>query len=227
MDEQSDRYALERERMVADQIEWRGIKDKLLLDAMRQVPRHLFVPEAYRDVAYSDGPLGIGEGQTISQPYIVALMTSLLRLEGDERVLEIGTGSGYQAAILSLLCAEVFTVERHPSLAARAENLLKELGYDNVHVHVGDGTLGLPEYAPYDGIIVTAAAPEVPRPLLEQLADGGRLVLPVGGRFNQMLELWQKEGEHFRQRAITPVAFVPLLGKHGWDEKDWDRFRLW
>ncbi len=213
-------YDRARERMVQSQIEARGIKDPRVLDAMRQVPRHLFVPVDMRGSAYRDSPLPIGEGQTISQPYIVALMTEMLGLSGEERVLEIGTGSGYQSAILSLLAREVYTVERLPNLAQRAEEVLRQLGYTNVHIRVGDGTLGWPEHAPYEAIIVTAASPEVPAPLLDQLADGGRLVAPVGPRWNQTLVRVRREGDRFRRERLTAVAFVPLVGKHGWREDD-------
>jgi len=203
--------------MVKRQIARRGIQNPRLLEAFRSVPRHLFVPKRDRDHAYADGPLPIGEGQTISQPYIVAYMTNLLNLQGDEIILEIGTGSGYQAAILGELAAEVHTIERHEKLARKAQKLLEDLGYQNIRVHQGDGTLGLPEFAPYAAVMVTAAAPIVPRPLLEQLQDGGKLIMPVGERFGQTLELWQRQGEEFTTKKLAPVAFVPLLGKHGWD----------
>lgn len=209
-------YEEERERMVENQIIRRGIRDKRVLDAMRQVPRHLFVPEDIRHLAYSDGPLPIGHGQTISQPYIVALMTELLELTGEEKVLELGTGSGYQAAILSCLAREVYSIERHPALAEQARKILTQLGYDNVMIRVGDGTLGWPEHAPYDAIIVTAAAPDVPQPLTEQLADGGRLVAPVGSRWSQMLVKVKRQGNKLTRKNLTPVAFVPLIGEYGW-----------
>ncbi len=211
-----ERLARLRERMVREQIEARGVRDPRVLDAMRRVPRHLFVPAEYRDAAYSDGPLPIGYGQTISQPFIVAYMTALLHLKGDEKVLEIGTGSGYQAAVLAHLAHEVHTVERIPALADRAEALLRRLGLTNVTVHRGDGTLGLPAYAPYDAILVTAAAPKVPQSLLDQLADGGRLVIPVGGHGLQHLERWTRLGEEFRRQVLDAVAFVPLIGEEGW-----------
>lgn len=207
-----------RERMVREQIEARGVTDRRVLEAMRRVPRHLFMPPEYRDAAYSDGPLPIGHGQTISQPYIVAYMTALLHLKGDEKVLEIGTGSGYQAAVLAHLAREVHTVERIPALADRAEGLLRRLGLTNVTVHRGDGTLGLPEFAPYDAILVTAAAPKVPQSLLDQLADGGRLVIPVGSHGVQYLERWRRLGEEFRRQVLDAVAFVPLIGQEGWGE---------
>ncbi|MEA3350651.1 MAG: protein-L-isoaspartate(D-aspartate) O-methyltransferase, partial [Chloroflexota bacterium] len=174
---QEDQYTAKRETMVREQIERRGIHTPSVLEALRAVPRHLFLPESSRRRAYSDGAMRIGHGQTISQPYIVALMTDLLKLQADEIVLEVGTGSGYQAAILSHLAAEVHTIERHPSLSDAAKLTIESLGIDNVHFYVGDGTLGLAEHAPYDAIIVTAAAPKVPRPLLDQLDEGGRMVL--------------------------------------------------
>ena len=167
-----DPYQAERERMVANQITQRGISDERVLEAMHRVPRHLFVPEESRDYAYRDAPVRIGSGQTISQPYIVALMTALLKLKADHRVLDVGTGSGYQAAILGEMGAQVFTIERHPDLAVRAEGLLQELGYLNIRVVVGDGTQGLEAFAPFDRILVAAAAPSVPEPLLDQLAPG-------------------------------------------------------
>jgi protein-L-isoaspartate(D-aspartate) O-methyltransferase len=211
-------YASERRQMVDTQIARRGIRDKRVLEALRTVPRHLFVAREYRHLAYTDGPLPIGSGQTISQPYIVALMTDLLHLKGEERVLEIGTGSGYQAAILGVIARQVHTIERHAALARRAAEILEELGLDNVHVHTGDGTLGLPEQAPFDAIIVTAAAPHTPQALLGQLADGGRLVIPVGSLGAQFLECWTRAGEDCKSEEIIPVAFVPLIGEQGWDE---------
>lgn len=206
--------------MVADQIARRGISDPRLLDVLRSVPRHEFVTADQQHLAYIDAPLPIGKRQTISQPYIVALMTQLLDLRGDETVLEIGTGSGYQAAILSRLAKAVYTVERIESLADEARLRLERLEYGNVIVIGRDGTGGLPEYAPYDGILVTAAAPRLPPPLESQLADGGRLVLPVGGRTGQVLELWKLKGERLESERVTPVAFVPLIGEHGWPEND-------
>ena len=211
-------FASERDYMVETQIVGRGVRDKRLLDALRSVPRHCFVSPEYSYLAYADGPLPIGNGQTISQPYIVALMTELLELRGHEKVLEIGTGSGYQAAVLSLLCREVHTIERHPNLARYAARLLEELGYDNVQVHVGDGSLGLAEFSPYEAIIVTAAAPQVPSSFFNQLIQGGRLVIPVGGRGNQYLELWTRQEQGYHSENILPVAFVPLIGEQGWKE---------
>ncbi len=212
-------YSRARERMVRQQIAARGIRAERVLDAMRSVPRHLFVPLESRHSAYMDGPLSIGQGQTISQPYIVALMTEALELRGHERVLEIGTGSGYQAAILSQLASHVYTVERIPELASRAQDLFRQLGYDNISMHVGDGTLGWLEHAPYEAIIITAAAPEIPRPLTDQLAEGGRLVAPIGGSWSQSLVRVRKQRGHLRRQELTSVAFVPLIGQHGWPEK--------
>jgi protein-L-isoaspartate(D-aspartate) O-methyltransferase len=212
--------------MVQEQIARRGIHDERVLQAMRTVPRHLFVPDDQRQWAYSDGALRIDMGQTISQPYIVALMTELLQLQGKEKVLEVGTGSGYQAAVLSHLAAEVHTIERHPSLVESARLILDELGISNVNIHSGDGTLGLPEFAPFRGIMVTAAAPKVPQPLLDQLDDGGRLVLPVGSRYSQVLEVWRRKGSKYTHETTTAVAFVPLVGEEGWNEAQWNRFRL-
>jgi len=197
--------------MVQHQIIARGIKDKNVISAMLQVKRHLFVPEKYQQLAYCDHPLPIGEDQTISQPYIVALMTEQLALKGDEKVLEIGTGSGYQAAILSLLASEVYTIEIIPSLVASSTERLKGLGYKNVQVKCGDGFLGWPEFAPFDAIIITCAPPEVPKPLLAQLAEGGRLIVPLGENF-QMLTLFQKDNGELKKTEITPVIFVPMKG---------------
>lgn len=216
-----DNYERQRNRMVNDQIQRRGLNDPRLLAAFESVQRHLFVPEKYRYRAYDDGPLPIGYSQTISQPYIVALMTDLLKLKGGERVLEVGTGSGYQAAILAMMAAEVHTVEFVPELAAEAERQLKAMGFENVHVHIGDGSLGWPENAPYEGILVAAAAPKAPRALLHQLGDGGRMVLPVGGRSIQKLEVWERNGNELYGKAETAVTFVPLLGDQGWDRKKW------
>jgi protein-L-isoaspartate(D-aspartate) O-methyltransferase len=208
-----------REAMVANQLETRGVRDPRVLAAMRAVPRHRFVPAYQAGAAYRDSPLPIGQGQTISQPYIVALMSEMLELEGDERVLEIGTGSGYQAAILGQLAAEVISVERFASLAQEARGRLAELGYDNVRVEVGDGSLGWPEGAPYDAIIVTAASPGVPPPLEEQLAEGGRLVVPAGQRWTQSLVRVRRKGGRLRRETSIGVAFVPLIGEHGWQRR--------
>jgi protein-L-isoaspartate(D-aspartate) O-methyltransferase len=217
-----DEFAAQRSAMVAEQIEPRGLHNPRLLDALRNVPRHRFIPEKYREMAYDDGPLPIGNNQTISQPYIVALMTDLLELSGAETVLEIGTGSGYQAGVLSRLANFVHTIERHAELAGRAASVLAELGYANVAVHTEDGSLGWAEAAPYPAILVTAAAPAPPPPLLAQLAEGGRLVLPAGSRFGQNLQVWRRHGEQFERRSVVPVAFVPLRGEYGWSEQDWD-----
>ncbi|MGM0644946.1 MAG: protein-L-isoaspartate(D-aspartate) O-methyltransferase [Thermodesulfobacteriota bacterium] len=206
----------EREAMVADQIVSRGIQDPRLLAALRAVPRHRFVPRQYQHVAYNDGPLPIGEGQTISQPYIVAYMTSLLEVHPSDRVLEVGTGSGYQAAILSQLAAEVYTIERVASFDAELRQVFHELGYDNVHCRIGDGTRGWPEAAPFQAILVTAAGPRVPAPLVEQLAVGGRLIMPVGQeRGRQVIVRWTRtpSGELDEEHFLA-VAFVPLRGAY-------------
>jgi protein-L-isoaspartate(D-aspartate) O-methyltransferase len=207
--------------MVAEQIEARGVHDERILAAMRSVPRWDFVPAELRGSATEDCPLPIGNGQTISQPYIVALMTELLHLSGEETVLEVGTGSGYQAAILSLLAKEVHTLEYLPSLAEHAAKRLANLKYANVQVHTGDGSTGLAAFAPYEGILVTAACPQPPSALLDQLADGGRLILPVGGHWGQMLQCWEKRGKDIEHEDILPVAFVPLRGEYGWKESEW------
>jgi protein-L-isoaspartate(D-aspartate) O-methyltransferase len=209
-----------RAEMVERQLRARDISDPRVLAAMGEVPRHRFVRETMAGHAYADRPLPIGFGQTISQPYIVALMTQCLALSGDERILEIGTGSGYQAAVLSRLCREVQTVERIPELAEQARSLLAELAIGNVTVRVGDGTLGLPESAPFDGIVVTAGAPVVAPPLLEQLAEGGRMVIPVGPHGFQRLELWRRAGRRTDREFVANVTFVPLIGRHGWPEGD-------
>lgn len=221
-DKQEAQYRIERLRMVEEQLRRRNIIDERVLNAMLTIPRHLFVPQEHRHLAYVDAPLPIGHGQTISQPYIVALMTQLLMLQGDEKVLEVGTGSGYQAAILGLLAKEVHTIERHAELAAQAEAVLQSLNLSNVHVHVGDGSIGLKGYAPFHAILVTAAAPEAPKPLLEQLDQGGRLVIPVGGQWGQNLERWTRRGSRFDQEVLVPVAFVPLRGEAGWKTERWN-----
>lgn len=209
-------FAEQREWMVRNQIEAWGIRTPRVLDAMGRVPRELFVPDEEQESAYYDGALPLGEGQTISQPYVVAHMTELLQLGGQEKVLEIGTGSGYQTAVLSLLAAEVYTVERIASLARRARETLAGFGARNVHFLVGDGSLGWPEHAPYDAILVTCAAPAVPQPLVQQLADGGRMIAPVGPRGYQDLVLVRQRGREVAQERLSPVAFVPLIGEHGW-----------
>ena len=215
-----DKFTRQRARMVEHQIEARMIRDAHVLKVMRQIPRHKFIPRDHQQIAYQDRPAPIGEGQTISQPYIVALMTEMLELTGDEIVLEVGTGSGYQAAVLAALCKQVYTIERHPSLAQQATRVLGELEIENVTIREGDGSGGWPEHAPYDAIMVTAAAPVTPQPLLEQLNDGGRMIVPVGGAGMQRLILWRRKGVGYRQREVVPVSFVPLRGEHGY-EKDW------
>lgn len=206
--------------MVETQLRKRGIKDERVLHAMGIVPRHEFVPPQLRAVAYSDEPLGIGGGQTISQPYIVASMSAALRLTGSEKVLEVGTGSGYQAAVLSLLAREVCTIEFRTELAKSASERLHLLGFQNVHVHSGDGTLGLKELAPFDAILVAAAAPGLPEPLLEQLGDGGRMIVPIGPGEHQQLLLVTRHGKNYLSERREPCRFVPLIGRHGW--KDWE-----
>jgi protein-L-isoaspartate(D-aspartate) O-methyltransferase len=209
-------FAAERHAMVEAQLRCRGITDAAVLYAMENVPRHCFVPAERRGCAYDDEPLPIGHGQTISQPYIVAAMTAVLQLTGQERVLEIGTGCGYQAAVLSALAKEVFTVENVPALAREAAERLARLGYANVHVHAGDGTLGLPPQAPFEAILVAAAAPQIPQPLLEQLADDGRMIIPVGGVEQQELQIVTRHLDRFPVRALDHCRFVPLLGEFGW-----------
>jgi len=210
------RLAHLRAEMVEHQLRRRGIRDERVLAAFLNVPRHKFVRPQDLWVAYDDYPLPIGYGQTISQPYIVALMTELLALKGDERVLEVGTGSGYQAAILAELAKEVVTIERIPELARRAQRVLTDLGYRNVTVLVGDGSLGAPDFAPFDAIIVTAAAPHPPKALLEQLKDGGRLVIPIGDRTLQELIRFVRKGDEWQEEKHGPCLFVPLIGKNGW-----------
>jgi len=208
-------WAAMRARMAAD-LARMGIADPRVLDAVARVPRHRFVPDAALPYAYADGPLAIGHGQTISQPFMVAAMTEALKLTGGERVLEVGTGSGYQCAVLAELAGSVITIERVPELSARAGAVLADLGYDNVTLRVGDGTLGVPEEAPYDAIIVTAGAPATPAPLLAQLADGGRLVIPEGGRGIQTLTRYTRERGRTRAESLMECMFVPLIGTHGW-----------
>jgi protein-L-isoaspartate(D-aspartate) O-methyltransferase len=204
-----------REKMVSEQILSRGIRDEHLLRALREIPRHRFVPYSLRHRAYEDGPLPIGEEQTISQPYIVAEMTEALSLEGTEKVLEIGTGSGYQTAILCRLAREVVTTERIDLLSRSARRVLEDLGIRNLRFRIGDGTLGCPEEAPFDAILVTAAAPEIPPPLLSQLTVGGILVIPVGGRWEQDLVRLRKEEGGSTKEILGGCRFVPLLGEYG------------
>jgi len=205
-------FKVMREKMVETQIEARGVKDPRVLSALLKIERHRFVPEKYLDSAYSDQPLPIGEGQTISQPYIVALMTELLELKGNEQVLEIGTGSGYQAAILAELAKEVYTIEIIGPLASRAKEKLSELGYQNVKVKAGDGYLGWPEAAPFDAIIVTAAPDHIPNPLIEQLKEGGRMVVPVGTHTQELKKIIKRFGK-METIDVIPVLFVPMTGE--------------
>jgi protein-L-isoaspartate(D-aspartate) O-methyltransferase len=213
-----DEYQAARRSMVETQIRRRGINHPAVLEAMSAIPRHEFVPAEFRKRAYEDSPVPIGDGQTISQPYMVASMTVALGLSGTERVLEIGAGCGYQAAVLASLAKIVFTIEFRAELATCAATCLANLGYSNVHVHCGDGTLGLPELAPFDAILVSAGAPAPPPPLLAQLADGGRLVLPVGTLENQELQRIDRTHDTFRTTVLEPCRFVPLIGAHGWKE---------
>lgn len=215
---EKDLYRITREKMVETQIKARGIKDARVLQAMLKVPRHLFVDEALREQAYADTPLPIGEGQTISQPYIVAVMTEALELKGTERVLEVGTGSGYQTAILAELSLWVYTIEKHAILLEKAKKILFSLGYKNISFKLGDGSLGWKEVAPFDAIIVTAAAPQIPPPLVDQLSDNGRIVIPVGDEFSQVLiKGVKKEGKLYTQ-SLEPVRFVKMIGAYGFKE---------
>ena len=211
-------YRLARERMVKNQLVPRGISDKGVLRAMEKIHRHLFIEEALAGEAYNDHPLPIGHKQTISQPYIVALMTEALELTGKETVLEIGTGSGYQTAILAELSRTVYTIERIEPLLQKGRKLLEELGYTNIRFKVSDGTQGWVEYAPYDAIMVTAGAPKMPQPLLDQLSDGGRLVIPIGNRYSQDLMRVKKAKKRFIEENLGGCRFVDLIGTHGWNE---------
>ena len=204
-----------RRQMVEEQLIPRGIKDKRIIEAFYKVERHKFVPENLRGSAYGDFPVSIGEGQTISQPYIVALMTEYLQLKGVEKVLEVGTGSGYQAAILAELAKEIYSIDRIEPLAKKAEAVLYELGYKNIKIKVGDGSQGMPEEAPFDRIIVTAAGPCIPLPLTEQLNENGRLVIPLGESFSQILTVLEKKKGSLIAREICGCVFVPLIGKYG------------
>jgi protein-L-isoaspartate(D-aspartate) O-methyltransferase len=215
---QAENFAAERELMVSSQLHARGISDERVLSAMAHVPRHEFVAEEYRQQAYEDHPVPIGEGQTLSQPYIVAIMLEALSLTGSEKVLEVGTGSGYQTALLAELAREVYSVERHASLARSAENILHRLGYRNVSVLVGDGSQGLPDRAPFDAIIVSAAAPRIPPALFEQLREGGRMVVPVGPAYAQELQLARKQDGHPVVDNLEGCRFVPLIGGQGYPE---------
>jgi protein-L-isoaspartate(D-aspartate) O-methyltransferase len=205
-------YDIQRKKMVEQQIIKRGIKDKKVLEALLKVPRHEFVPAEYKINAYEDRPLPIGEGQTISQPYIVAFMTEILELKGTEKVLEIGTGSGYQAAILAEIVKEVYTIEIIETLGKKAEKKLNEMGYKNIKVKIGDGYKGWNEYAPFDAIIVTAAPKKIPEPLLEQLAEGGRMIIPVGDYFQELIFV-KKQNNKISQQSVLPVKFVPMIGE--------------
>lgn len=215
-----DRYSKQRIKMVDSQIRARGIRDPRVLKAMETVPRHLFVNEALRDQAYNDNPLPINGGQTISQPYIVALMTEAMGLTGKEKVLEIGTGSGYQAAILAMLAEHVFSIDRLASLAGEARRLLESLNFYNIAIRVGDGTLGWKDEAPFDAVMVTAGAPNIPKTLVEQLAVGGRLIIPVGGRHSQSLIRLTRLSEdtnEVKKEDLGGCRFVDLIGEYGWE----------
>lgn len=211
-------FKTEREQMVRDQLVERNIADPRVLDAMRRVPRHEFVPKELAFAAYRDRPLPIGYKQTISQPYVVAYMAELLQLSGHEIILEVGTGSGYQTAILAELGAFVYSIERNLSLADKAGKLLADLGYNNVEILAGDGSQGLPDMAPYDAIIVSASAPAIPKPLQAQMREGGRLILPVGRRDSQYLERVWRNYDEWQVERLLPVVFVPLIGKYGFSE---------
>jgi protein-L-isoaspartate(D-aspartate) O-methyltransferase len=215
-------FSRHRLQMIQEQLVRRGIKNPDVLAAMETVPRHLFVPSSLIPHAYSDGPLPIGEGQTISQPYIVALMIEAARVDAGSNILEIGTGSGYAAAVISRIAKEVHTIERLPTLARNAENVLKSLDYQNVYVHIGDGSLGLPGKAPFDAIIVTAGAPALPASFLDQLKPSGRVIIPIGDALSQQLVRFCKIGpDKYSQEIIEYVRFVPLIGKEGWIGRDY------
>jgi protein-L-isoaspartate(D-aspartate) O-methyltransferase len=218
-DYKEDQFLEARQLMAETQIKRRGVTDSRVLAAMGKVPRHRFIPRHLWEQAYNDYPLPIGEDQTISQPYIVALMTEALELKGPEKVLELGTGSGYQAAVLAELASKVFTIERLPALARTAEHVLAALGYTNVQVRLADGTLGWLEEAPFDAILVTAGSPQVPAPLTDQLAMGGRLVIPVGDRYTQTLTRVRRTPEGLKHEYLGGCRFVKLIGRHGWEEK--------
>jgi len=209
-------YKIQRERMVEKQLRGRDITDKQVLNVFLKLERHRFVEESLWDRAYDDTPLPIGKNQTISQPYIVALMSQALEMKGSERILEIGTGSGYQAAILAMLGGQVFTVERHASLAQKARKIFDGLSLHNIAIRIGDGTIGWKEFAPYDRVVVTAASPGRPNSLLDQLTDGGMLVIPIGEEYSQTLYKYTKKGTSVERESICPCSFVPLIGLEGW-----------
>lgn len=209
----TDKFAIRRNKMVDQQIRRRGIKDTLVLNAMRKIPRHEFVPAHLKESAYTDRALPIGEGQTISQPYIVAIMTEQLALKGTEKVLEIGTGSGYQAAVLAEIADKVYTIEIVPSLGILAEQKLKKMGYKNVEVKIGDGYQGWPEQAPFDAIIVTAAPNHIPQPLIDQLKNNGRMIIPVGDYYQELMLLTKNKKGEIKKKSVLPVIFVPMTGK--------------
>ena len=204
--------------MVDEQLVERGVKNLSVLEAMSRVPRHLFAQDSLQHRAYGDTPLPIGENQTISQPYIVGAMTEALALKGEERVLEIGTGSGYQTAIIAELCRQVFTIERLNNLSRKAQNILESLNYMNIVFKMFDGTYGWPDQAPFDAILITASAPEIPDSLVKQLGDGGRLVAPIGGADKQKLVVLTKKGDRVSRRDLVNCKFVPLIGKYGWPQ---------
>ena len=212
---QNDKYQKVRQRMVREQVVARGVTDQRVIQAMINVPRHLFVPEAYERMAYEDRPLPIGEGQTISQPYIVALMTELLELNQNAKVLEIGTGSGYQAAVLAEIVKEVYSIEIVEILGQTASGLLTELGYKNISTKIGDGYKGWPEKAPFDAIIVTCAPSDIPKPLENQLKEGGKMIIPLGGSIVQELILLEKKGGELIKKSVAPVRFVPMVRQDG------------
>lgn len=214
-----DSYGPKRRHMVRKQLRARGIRDRRILEAFLEVPRHCFVPGGWVGKAYDDGPIPIGHDQTVSQPYMIAAMVQAARVSPQSRVLEIGTGSGYQAALLSAMKAQVYTMERIPELAGQAARRFLRLGYDDVHLRVGDGTLGWEEYAPFESIVVGAASPRLPEPLLQQLSEAGRLVIPVGQEFSQVLHVVTRKGDGYRTDRAERCVFVPLIGKFAWKRK--------
>lgn len=217
-------FEILRNKMVRGQLIPRAINDKKVIAAFYKVPRHEFVGREHINISYADHPVSIGCNQTISQPFIVALMTQVLDLKGHERVLEIGTGSGYQTAILAETCKEVYSIERFRELSNKAIEVLNRLGYSNIKIKVGDGTEGWKEFSPFEGIIVTAAAPDIPQSLTEQLNDGGKMVIPIGGHFSQMLTLVEKSEDKILTKDICACVFVPLVGKHGWNGRSFKNY---